>query len=174
MWRDVGNNKAREKSSQALREGAPELRNLVQIPDKQQAQSPSAPKLTPSHVVYMNESTGQPVVRNVDGNLLSAMALVGASPSAPFGTYGGSSLQAVNQGSLPTGATTSTGDIRAQLSGSSQAIYQQAIHQFQQICGSKRQAPTNNVPSEETNKKQRATEDTPKEEANAAESLPSE
>ena len=26
-WRDVGNNKAREKTSQALREGAPELRN---------------------------------------------------------------------------------------------------------------------------------------------------
>lgn len=176
LWRDVGNNKAREKCSQALREGAPELRNLVQLPEKQQTstskspqpqqQQPIGPRLTPSHVVYMDESTGQPVVRNVDGTLLSAMALIGSSTPTTYGAYAGSPLPMTNPGgpSAPTqtGAPKSPGDIRAQLSGPSQAIYQQAVQQFEQICGTKRPAAADSH-AEETNKKPRATEDAPKE-----------
>lgn len=41
-WRDVGNTKAREKTSQALREGAPELRN----PEKDEKPSPPHPTAT--------------------------------------------------------------------------------------------------------------------------------
>lgn len=33
-WKDVGNVKAREKTSQALREGAPEIRDLLVVPEK--------------------------------------------------------------------------------------------------------------------------------------------
>jgi hypothetical protein len=43
-WRDVGNTKAREKTSQALREGAPELRN----PEKDEKTNPPHPTATMS------------------------------------------------------------------------------------------------------------------------------
>lgn len=43
-WRDVGNTKAREKTSQALREGAPELRNEEPIADAAVVRLPSKRK----------------------------------------------------------------------------------------------------------------------------------
>lgn len=47
-WRDVGNTKAREKTSQALREGAPELRH----PEKEKKSKPPHPTATvPSNTV---------------------------------------------------------------------------------------------------------------------------
>lgn len=174
MWRDVGNNKAREKSSQALREGAPELRNIVQLPE-QAAGQPSgtamapmpsmAPPMqqqqqqqlmSPSAFVYVHDSNGQRVVRNVDGHLLTAMAMAGGHPPGmmQFGSFTGGPPQIQSSvAGMPwaaaVNAAASGGSSPAQLAGQSQEIYQQAIQQYHQLCG-----PTNNnkrpAPSEET------------------------
>jgi len=54
QWTDVGNQRAREKTSQALREGAPELRKEQQQQQQQQATTvlPPPPQVTP-YVLYV-------------------------------------------------------------------------------------------------------------------------
>jgi hypothetical protein len=54
-WRDVGNTKAREKTSQALREGAPDLRHGGDA-DSDSPSPTTVPTSAPSEVVMMNGS----------------------------------------------------------------------------------------------------------------------
>jgi hypothetical protein len=173
MWRDVGNNKAREKSSQALREGAPELRNIVQIteqspsgtgqaPGSEGATSAAAPSMAPPMqqqqqlqqmpFVYVHDGSNgqQAVVRNVDGQLLTAMAMAGGPPTMmQYASYGGGPLppQASVAGMAWTTAVAASGgpsSSAVQMAG--HPIYQKAIQQYQQLCGdtntNKRPAPS--------------------------------
>jgi hypothetical protein len=64
-WQDVGNTKAREKTSQALREGAPELRGETVQKLKKQMLAPGAPPPPPPAMTY-----GQ--MASVEATLLSA------------------------------------------------------------------------------------------------------
>jgi hypothetical protein len=64
-WQDVGNTKAREKTSQALREGAPELRGETVQKLKKQMLAPAAPPPPPPAITY-----GQ--MASVEATLLSA------------------------------------------------------------------------------------------------------
>ncbi|CAJ1937518.1 unnamed protein product [Cylindrotheca closterium] len=68
-WKDVGNTKAREKTSQALREGAPELRGdaVPKMMPKQQMLMPTAPPQMPP-----SPAPGQPM-SFVEARFLSAL-----------------------------------------------------------------------------------------------------
>lgn len=72
-WKDVGNTKAREKTSQALREGAPELRGdaVPKMMPKQQMLLPAAP---PPHMsqIPAAPAPGQPM-SFVEARFLSAL-----------------------------------------------------------------------------------------------------
>jgi hypothetical protein len=144
MWRDVGNNKAREKSSQALREGAPELRSLVQLPDQGSAQqqageaaSVASTKLAPASFLYVHESTGQQIERNVDGRLMS-----GSPRMVQYGSFAGSGgPQSVGPPWAASPASNPSAETQP-LTGQSQDVYQQAIQHYQQLCGNKRPVPS--------------------------------
>jgi hypothetical protein len=88
-WRDVGNTKAREKTSQALREGAPELRN----PEKEE-------KPNPPHPIATMSSNNVPTTRMVaspPAHYLSTAATMNhlmAPPMAPPARVFSSLLQA--------------------------------------------------------------------------------
>jgi hypothetical protein len=85
VWKDVGNNKAREKTSQALREGAPEIRDHeypnVLHPQKRkvsltcsQSSSPTFSDQTETHGIRtMNDSNATPI--SFEGSLSSSSSV---------------------------------------------------------------------------------------------------
>jgi len=86
-WVDVGNTKAREKTSQALREGAPELRgdqkHKQPQPQPQMAQPPPGPYQAPESAFLNAFMT--PIEQALRGSMLvNPPPQVVAQPAAPF------------------------------------------------------------------------------------------
>jgi hypothetical protein len=78
IWIDVGNKKAREKTSQALREGAPEYRNGQSVDDQHTPDSP--PQIQPT--AFMSNDSSQ--------TAHSCDSVSSPSPSFPFHMVGNS------------------------------------------------------------------------------------
>jgi len=80
-WRDVGNTKAREKTSQALREGAPELRNEESIADAAGEHLPEV-KATSKRKECDSTSAGKYAALERYTNVVDASAKLGVAKSS--------------------------------------------------------------------------------------------